>query len=489
MGLHFRSRQGLITRSHATAQRKILLHKSRQIKSQNEKSLKMLMRSSKVNGGCITILTQASSTIQWLRYLYNMKLLRKEPEHIPTEEDYEIAAAATRSFAIDRALQQDATTLRRETKLVMMGNVNSGKELVMQQMKVLYADGYYPLEDRKPYRFAVRSTIRLLIHSIIDLLKDTGINLPRELNPEFAILLHEVETVDMHRITPEAVQAVERIWSCPEFAAVFIQNFEIDFPQYAPYFARELQRMAAADYIPSEADIIRLNQSTGGVKELRFNWDELDVHLFNINGFVPEHFRKRWFHQLEGATSLVYTVDVSIYDRPYLGQPTESQLLDDFASFESWAASEKFADSSIILLLNNFTRFREKLRYSPLQTFFPDYVPSETDSETSARQYILRRFKDVNRNRLSIYSFWVDLDMSDNAHLYAALKKTLQHIQQRKAREEVWNASTTTMGTGSRSGTGLAGKLLHSRSGTFSRKQGGSNGSRVISPVQSDKSR
>jgi guanine nucleotide-binding protein G(i) subunit alpha len=469
------------------AQRKILLHKSRQIRSRDATSLKVLMRSSKITGGCMRALNQASTMIQWFRVLFYIKLMRKEPEHPPTEEDYEIAAANVRSDAIDRALQHDATSLRRETKLVMVGDRNSGKELIMHQMKVLYADGYYPVEERKPFHCAVRSTVRLLIHSIIDLLKDTGVNLPSELNQHFAVLLHEVETVAMPQVSPQAVEAVQAIWSCSEFSTLFVQNFEIDFPQYAPYFAQEIERIASEDYVPSEADIMRLNQPLGGIRELRFNWNELDVHLFNIGGYVPAHFQKRWYHQLEGATALVYTIDVSRYDQPYLGQSTESQLLEDFANFEAWAAQEKFANSSIILLLNNFTRFREKLPYSPLKTFFSDFVPSEVDPETSARQYILRRFKDVNRNRLSIYSFWVDLDLSDNTHLYAALKKTLQHIQQRKAREEVWNASSTTMGSGSRSGTGLAGRLISSRGDAASSKRPDTNGSRVISPVRSDK--
>lgn len=415
--------------------------------------------------------------------------MRREPEeHIPTGEDYETEAATIRSDAIDRALQEDATTLRRETKLVLMGDRNSGKQLIMKQMKVLYAEGYYPTEERRGYRDAVRSTVRLLVHSIIDLLKDTGINLPRELNQEFAILLHEVETVDTHQITPEAAQAIDSIWSCPEFSNLFIRNFEIDFPQYAAYFAQEIARIGSPDYIPNEADIIRLNTGNSGIKELRFNWDELDVHLFNIGGHIPEQFRKRWFHQLEGATSLMYVVDVSQYDRPYLGQPNESQLLEDFATFEGWASSEKFSHSSIILLLNNFTRFREKLPHSPLRTFFPDFMPSEADPETSARQYILRRFKDVNRNRLSIYSFWVDLEMSDNQHLYAALKKTLQHIQQRKAREEVWNASASSMGSGNRSLTGLGRVLSGSRSNNLLRTRSGTKtgGSRMKSPVEDD---
>jgi guanine nucleotide-binding protein G(i) subunit alpha len=469
---------GLTIYSHTTAQRKILLHKSRQIRKEDASSLHTLVRTSRVNGQCIKILTQVSRMIQWFRFLFYIKLFRRGPEETPTEQEYMDAAAIMRSEAIDRALEQDATNLRRETKLVLMGQLNSGKELIMRQMKIIYNEGY-PREERIQYRHAIRSTLRLLIHSIIDLLRDTGINLSEDLSQDFAVLLHEVETVDHKRITPSAVHAIENLWTSPSFSTIYIKNFEIDFPQYAPYFVQEIARVSADDYIPTEADIIRLNHSSigGGIKELRFTWDELQVHLFNISGFIPDQFRKRWFHQLEGATALIYTVDVSTYDRPYLGQPTESQLLDDFATFESWANSPKFAGSSIMLLLNNFTRFREKLAHSPLSTFFPDYQgpaapASQEDVENAARQYILRRFKDVNRNRLSIYSFWVDIDMSDNQHLYAALKKTLMHIQQRKARTETtWDAR------GSHSRNGTAGRTTPSssnRSGTFRRKGSGS---------------
>jgi guanine nucleotide-binding protein G(i) subunit alpha len=475
--------------SHTTAQRKILLHKSRQIRKEDSSSLHTLVQTSRWNGQAIKTLTQLSRMIQWFRFLFYVKLFRRGPEETPTEQEYMDAAAVMRSEAIDRALEEEATNLRRETKIVLMGQVNSGKELIMRQMKVLYAEGY-PRDERIQYTYAVRSTVRLLIHSIIDLLKDTGAPLTPDLNKDFAVLLHEVETVDLTLITPAAVTAVQHLWSSPTFSTLYIKNFEIDFPQYAPYYAQELNRIATEDYVPSEPDIIRLNKSMGGIKELRFHWDELEVHLFNISGYVPEQFRKRWFHQLENATALLYTVDVATYDRPYLGQPTESQLLDDFATFESWANSPKFTGSSIVLILNNFSRFREKLQHSPLTTFFPDYRPPAaddpdgTDPETAARQYILRRFKDVNRNRLSIYSFWVDLDMSDNQHLYAALKKTLLHIQQRKARSEVWDASTN---GGSRTGTAGRGSPINTkgnvpgRSGTLKSKESGALASPGVS--------
>ncbi|KAF1829538.1 hypothetical protein BDW02DRAFT_509719 [Decorospora gaudefroyi] len=451
---------------NAQAQRKILLHKSRQIRKEDAANLRTLSQSSKWNGGCITGLAQLSRLIQWLRLIYHMKLSRDRLDQDLSED--EDAVAAVRSKAIDRALQEDATTLQRETKLVLAGTDCRFRDLIMHQMKVLYTNSYYSTQERRQYRSAVFSVVRSLIHSTIALLRDTGIALPADLNRSFAILLHEEETADQERITPEAVTAIEHIWSSPQFSALYLQNFEIGFPQCAAYFVQEAPRIASNDYIPSEADILRLHQHVRGIGELRFNWDELDVHLFNVN-YVHQQFVDRWFHQFEGATAFIYTVDVSIYDQPFAGRAGESLLVNEFEGFERWVNKPGFANSCVILILNNFTRFMEKMAHSPLEKFFPDYVPNECDPELSARQYILRRFKNMNRQGLFVYSFWVDLHASDNQHLYTALKKTLARIQERKARNEIWNADMSARESSRPSTNGLSSILSTSRS--FSRKK------------------
>ncbi|RMZ74603.1 guanine nucleotide-binding alpha-3 subunit [Pyrenophora seminiperda CCB06] len=447
------------------AQRKILLHKSRQIRKEDAANLRTLSQSSKWNGGCITGLTQLSRFIQWIRIILHMKPSRSELEGAisPSDEEYEQHAAADRSEAIDRALQRAADNLQHETKLVLVGGVNSGKDLIMHQLKVLYSEGYYSAEERIKYRYQVYQVIYALIYPITTLLKDTGVTLPAELNPDFAVLLNELDA-GTENITPEVVKAITRIWSCSEFASIYVKNFEIDFPQYAPYFAQEIPRIAEDDYIPIEADIIRLNQSMRGIKELRFNWDELDVHLFNIKGYVPQHFRERWFHQLEGATSLIYTVDMSLYDKPNAKQASESPLLNELAAFQGWVNEPGFAQSAIILILNNFNRFMGKMPYSPLEKVFPDYVPNESDPEVSARQYILRRFKNMNHQGLPIYSFWVDLDSSDNKQLYEALKLTITQIQQQKGSAERLRADTTATESSAPSTKSVSHILSRSRS-------------------------
>ncbi|KAF2197046.1 hypothetical protein GQ43DRAFT_475791 [Delitschia confertaspora ATCC 74209] len=449
---------------HHTAQRKILLHKSRQIRKEDASSLATLLKGNPRRSRTIDFLTQLSKMIQWCRVLFYAKLkgVAHEP---PTQQVYLDAAAAMRSEAIDRQIEEDATSSRRETKVVLLGDTSGGKDLIMRQMQVLFGEGYSQ-EEHVKHRMAIRSVVRVLMHAIISLLKDTGVALSEELNRDFAVLLQEVDTINQDSISPQAVQAVENIWNSKQFSTIYLKNFEIDFPPYAPYFAAELSRISSSDYIPTSADIIRLSIPSNGIKELRFSWDPLSIHLFSLCGFIPTHFWKHWLHQIDGCSTLLYTVDVSTYDLPLDGSVKESQLEQVLVLFQSAVNAKVFEGSSVVLLFNNFSRFKEKLAHSPLSAFFPDYREDLHDPTTSARKYILSRFKDVIRHNMSIYSFWVDLDMSDNQHLYAALKKTLLHIQQHKARSEVWEKGT---GTTSPSSLGRSETVTTVRSSKFSK--------------------
>ncbi|EMD68166.1 hypothetical protein COCSADRAFT_133578 [Bipolaris sorokiniana ND90Pr] len=449
----------LLAACHCTAQaqRKILLYKSRQIRQEDVANLKLLSQSSRWSGGCIAGLAQLSSFVQWLKLLFNKKSAQNPLDRnvSPSDANYEHVEAINRSEAIDRALQREATNLRHETKLILVGKINSGKDLLMHQLKMLYAEGHQPANERIKHRCQIIQVVYSLMQSMADLLKDTGVSLPSELNQHFATLLNELEAGN-EGITPDAAKAIDRLWSSPQFSKLYDHNFEIDFPQYAPYFAQEVARIADQDYVPTEADIIRLNQSMRGIKELRFNWDELDIHLFNIKEGFPDQFRERWFHQLEGAAALMYTIDVSLYDKPSPTQPNESLLMDEFRSFESWISQPGFSTSSIIIIFNNYTRFTRKMPHSPLEKFFPDYSSSKSEPEVSARQYIMRHLKTVNHRGLFFYSFWVDLDTSDNKQLYSALKTTLAQIQQRRTQEEAQSSTRPTQDSEGHSKTSLS---------------------------------
>jgi guanine nucleotide-binding protein subunit alpha len=87
----------------------------------------------------------------------------------------------------------------------------------------------------------------------------------------------------------------------------------------------------------------------------------------------------------------------------------------------------------------------------------------------------------MNHQGLSIYSFWVDLDSSDNQHLYTALKNTLSQIQQRNAKEEAWNSSVSATTDSDRPSTnGLSSVLNPSKSRGELRKREEKDRARIV---------
>ena len=51
-------------------------------------------------------------------------------------------AQQKRSQAIDRHLEEDSKQLRRECKILLLGNSNSGKSTIVKQMKIIHQNGY-----------------------------------------------------------------------------------------------------------------------------------------------------------------------------------------------------------------------------------------------------------------------------------------------------------------------------------------------------------
>ena len=73
--------------------------------------------------------------------------------------------------------------------------------------------------------------------------------------------------------------------------------------------------------------------------------------------------------------------------------------------FDSVVNSRWFMRTSIILFLNKFDLFKQKLGRSPLGNYFPDY--SGGNDVNRAAKYLLWRFNQVNRAHLNLYPQYV----------------------------------------------------------------------------------
>ncbi|KAG8879217.1 guanine nucleotide-binding protein subunit alpha [Tulasnella sp. 332] len=110
--------------------------------------------------------------------------------------------------------------------------------------------------------------------------------------------------------------------------------------------------------------------------------------LWNDNGVREAVRRSREFQLNDSAT---YEYDQMLYEDESVNRMQEALTL-----FDSICNSRWFVKTSIILFLNKIDLFADKLRYSPMGDYFPDY--NGGDDYDSACDYLLHRFVSLNQN-------------------------------------------------------------------------------------------
>lgn len=121
--------------------------------------------------------------------------------------------------------------------------------------------------------------------------------------------------------------------------------------------------------------------------------------MFDVGGQRSE--RKKWIHCFEAVKSIIFCVSLSEYDQVLLEESRQNRMIESLVLFESVVNSRWFLRTTVILFLNKIDVFRQKIRKIPLERFFPDYGGG-TDLNKAAK-YILWRFNQTNRAKLSIY--------------------------------------------------------------------------------------
>ncbi|KAK3071794.1 Guanine nucleotide-binding protein alpha-2 subunit, partial [Teratosphaeriaceae sp. CCFEE 6253] len=223
-------------------------------------------------------------------------------------------------------------------------------------------------------------------------------------------------------LDPRIGEAIAAVWRDEGIGKVLEHQNEFYLMDSAPYFFDEVGRIAAPEYTPSEADVLRARTKTTGIYETRFQMGQLSIHMFDVGGQRSE--RKKWIHCFENVTSIIFCVALSEYDQVLLEESSQNRMLESLVLFDSVVNSRWFMRTSIILFLNKVDLFRAKLAKSPLVNYFPEY--SGGNDVNRAAKYLLWRFNQVNRAHLNLYPHLTQATDTSNIRLvFAAVKETI----------------------------------------------------------------
>ncbi|XP_065206471.1 guanine nucleotide-binding protein G(q) subunit alpha isoform X2 [Planococcus citri] len=324
---------------------------------------------------------------------------------------------------IERQLRRDKRDARRELKLLLLGTGESGKSTFIKQMRIIHGSGYSD-EDKRGFIKLVYQNIFMAMQSMIRAMDLLKIQYSDSSCIEKAELIRSVDFETVTSFESPFVEAIKELWADSGIQECYDRRREYQLTDSAKYYLSDLERIEKPDYLPSEQDILRARVPTTGILEYPFDLDGVIFRMVDVGGQRSE--RRKWIHCFENVTSIIFLVALSEYDQILFESENENRMEESKALFKTIITYPWFQHSSVILFLNKKDLLEEKIMYSHLVDYFPEFDGPQRDA-LAAREFILRMFVDLNPDSEKIiYShFTCATDTENIRFVFAAVKDTI----------------------------------------------------------------
>jgi len=327
---------------------------------------------------------------------------------------------------IEKQLQRDKRNARRELKLLLLGTGESGKSTFIKQMRIIHGNGYSE-EDKRQHIRLVYQNVFMAMQAMIRAMDTLEIPYGNNSSEEKANVVRAIDYENVSSFEEPYVSYISDLWEDQGIQEAYDRRREFQLTDSAKYYLNDVRRLSAPDYLPTEQDILRVRVPTTGIIEYPFDLEQIVFRMVDVGGQRSE--RRKWIHCFENVTSIMFLVALSEYDQVLVECDNENRMEESKALFRTIITYPWFQQSSVILFLNKKDLLAEKILYSHLSDFFPEYDGPPRD-DIAAREFILKMFVDLNPDAEKIiYShFTCATDTENIRFVFAAVKDTiLQH--------------------------------------------------------------
>uniref|UniRef100_A0A672N3W5 Guanine nucleotide-binding protein subunit alpha n=1 Tax=Sinocyclocheilus grahami TaxID=75366 RepID=A0A672N3W5_SINGR len=340
---------------------------------------------------------------------------------------------------IDKQLRRDKRDSRRELKLLLLGTGESGKSTFIKQMRIIHGTGYTD-EDKRGFTKLVYQNIFTSMQSMIRATENLKIGFKYEQNKANAMLVKEVDIEKVSSFDQPYISAIKMLWTDPGIQEAYDRRREYQLSDSTKYFLfvsgvwrqsifylSDLDRIAVPSYLPTQQDVLRVRIPTTGIIEYPFDLQSIIFRMVDVGGQRSE--RRKWIHCFENVTSIMFLVALSEYDQVLVESDNENRMEESKALFRTIITYPWFQNSSVILFLNKKDLLEEKISYSHLVDYFPEFDGPQRDAQ-AAREFILKMFVDLNPDSDKIiYShFTCATDTENIRFVFAAVKDTILQL-------------------------------------------------------------
>ncbi|KAM9743831.1 guanine nucleotide-binding protein subunit alpha-14-like isoform 1-T2 [Menidia menidia] len=325
--------------------------------------------------------------------------------------------------AIEEQLRRDKKDSRRELKLLLLGTGESGKSTFIKQMRIIHGGGYTD-EDKRNYAKLVYQNIYTSMQTMIRAMVALEISFSDPQNKSNADSVLDVEVDKVEEFDQSLSAAIRSLWADAGIQECYDRRREYQLSDSTKYYLTDLDRIAEPTYMPDLQDILRVRVPTTGIIEYPFDMENVIFRMVDVGGQRSE--RRKWIHCFENVTSIIFLVALSEYDQVLAECDNENRMEESKALFKTIITYPWFEKSSVILFLNKTDILQEKIMYSHIATYFPEFTGPQQDP-TAAQEFILKMYQEQNPNRdKKLYAhFTCATDTENIRFVFVAVKDTI----------------------------------------------------------------
>lgn len=269
---------------------------------------------------------------------------------------------------INGDLRREKVKMDSEIKLLLLGAGESGKSTIAKQMKILHLAGFTK-EECESYKNIIAANTMGSMRVLIKAAADMGLELAPE-NREAAGRVCD-DKLFTGTLTSAIGQDIRLLWSDNAIRHAFSRSSSFQLNDSAAYYFDAIQRVSAADYVPTPQDVLRSRTKTTGIIETEFDVQGTHFRMVDVGGQRSE--RKKWMYCFQDVTAVIFCVAMSEYDLTLYEDDRTNRMHESLKLFKEIANTKWFLNTSMILFLNKYDLFQEKIKKVDLSVAFPEY--------------------------------------------------------------------------------------------------------------------
>ncbi|KAJ3325373.1 Guanine nucleotide-binding protein G(o) subunit alpha [Boothiomyces sp. JEL0866] len=258
--------------------------------------------------------------------------------------------------------------LSAEPKLLILGTSDSGKSTLLKQLKILHGKGFTE-EERSSSKVEIKKAILNACNALLNECDDQLQQIYLDLS------FYCTSFIDLNEpFSNYAIQNILKMWKEPQVIEKYNLLVDKQIPRTTERFIEEVERIGAADYQPTNNDILLLRTVTQTVSDTVFELSKVRIHFYDVSGL--QHHRKQWISYFEDVTAILFVVALSSYDQTLVEDPTINRMADAISLFDQISNHPLLVKPDIILFFNKKDIYEKKILKSNIVNYFPDYKGS-----------------------------------------------------------------------------------------------------------------